>query len=71
MASPRLYISLSLFSFLLIASGGYSSTFTIINKCNHLVWPGILSNSGTAQLPDHRFCSPAGRIKFNFLPTVL
>ncbi|KAJ6305089.1 hypothetical protein OIU78_020602 [Salix suchowensis] len=56
MASPRLYISLSLFSFVLIASGGYSSTFTIINKCNHLVWPGILSNAGTAQLPDHRFC---------------
>ncbi|KAJ6774645.1 PATHOGENESIS-RELATED THAUMATIN SUPERFAMILY PROTEIN [Salix purpurea] len=60
MASPRLYISLSLFSFLLIASGGYSSTFTIINKCNHLVWPGILSNAGTAQLPTTGFVLQPG-----------
>ncbi|KAJ6413251.1 hypothetical protein OIU84_006113 [Salix udensis] len=60
MASPRLYISLSLFSFLLIASGGYSSTFTIINKCNHLVWPGILSNAGTEQLPTTGFVLQPG-----------
>ncbi|XP_052203293.1 thaumatin-like protein 1b [Diospyros lotus] len=35
----------------LLVSGVLSSaTFTIVNKCEYTVWPGILSNAGIAQL---------------------
>ncbi|KAG6773845.1 hypothetical protein POTOM_021183 [Populus tomentosa] len=60
MARPQPYISLFCFSFLLTVSGGYSSTFTIINKCNYQVWPGILSNAGTPQLPTTGFVLQPG-----------
>lgn len=40
--------------------GGYSSTFTIINKCNYQVWPGMLSNAGTPQLPTTGFVLQPG-----------
>ncbi|KAM7514056.1 hypothetical protein LguiA_003639 [Lonicera macranthoides] len=32
-----------------------SATFTIVNKCQHTVWPGILSNAGVAALPTTGF----------------
>lgn len=51
MARSQLLISLFFLIFLLSGSGAYSATFTIINKCRYLVWPGILSNAGTQQLP--------------------
>ncbi|KAL9393920.1 hypothetical protein Peur_013205 [Populus x canadensis] len=60
MARPQPYISLFFFGFLLIVSGGYSSTFTIINKCNYQVWPGMLSNAGTPQLPTTGFVLQPG-----------
>jgi len=28
-------------------TGSYATTFTIVNKCNYTVWPGILSGAGT------------------------
>ncbi|RZB70233.1 Thaumatin-like protein 1 isoform B [Glycine soja] len=44
----------SLFSFLLTLhlslSGVISTTFTLVNKCDYTVWPGILSNAGVPPL---------------------
>ncbi|CAK7334259.1 unnamed protein product [Dovyalis caffra] len=60
MAWSQLFISLFFLSSLLIFSGGYSSTFTIINKCNYQVWPGILSGAGTPQLPTTGFVLQPG-----------
>ncbi|WCJ32620.1 Pathogenesis-related thaumatin superfamily protein [Euphorbia peplus] len=38
----------------------YSTTFTISNKCTYTVWPGILSNAGTSQLPTTGFALQPG-----------
>ncbi|KAL8088524.1 thaumatin-like protein 1b [Apium graveolens] len=41
---------------LLLPGGVYSSaTFTLVNKCEHTVWPGILSNAGIAPLQNTGF----------------
>ncbi|KAA8528759.1 hypothetical protein F0562_036114 [Nyssa sinensis] len=40
-----------------------SATFTIVNKCDHPVWPGILSNAGIAQLPTTGFALQKGESK--------
>ncbi|XP_065855171.1 thaumatin-like protein 1 [Euphorbia lathyris] len=47
-------------NFLLIFPFTYSSTFTISNKCTYTVWPGILSNAGTSQLPTTGFALQPG-----------
>ncbi|CAI9777898.1 unnamed protein product [Fraxinus pennsylvanica] len=50
---------LTLSSFLL--SGVYSAaTFTIVNKCEFTVWPGILSNAGIAPLSTTGFALQKG-----------
>ncbi|XP_057970360.1 thaumatin-like protein 1b [Malania oleifera] len=48
---------------LTICSGAVSTTFTIVNKCNHPVWPGLLSGAGTPQLPTTGFLLQAGESK--------
>jgi hypothetical protein len=35
---------------MLLLAGAVSTTFTITNKCNYTVWPGISSQSGSAAL---------------------
>ncbi|KAM7521225.1 hypothetical protein LguiB_020187 [Lonicera macranthoides] len=40
-----------------------SATFTLINKCDYTVWPGILSNAGIAQLPTTGFALQKGDSK--------
>ncbi|OAY57549.1 thaumatin-like protein 1 isoform X1 [Manihot esculenta] len=60
MASAHLLIPLLFLTFLLLLSGAYSATFTITNKCSYQVWPGILSNAGTPQLPTTGFALQPG-----------
>ncbi|XP_057784186.1 thaumatin-like protein 1 [Salvia miltiorrhiza] len=33
----------------------FPATFTFVNQCGHTVWPGLLSNAGTPQLPTTGF----------------
>ncbi|KAJ6846356.1 putative thaumatin-like protein 1 [Iris pallida] len=53
---------LLLFLLLLLLYHGHvveSTTFTFINKCGDTVWPGILSNSGSAALSSTGFSLPS------------
>ncbi|KAJ4847324.1 hypothetical protein Tsubulata_037253 [Turnera subulata] len=66
MARPQLFISLI---FLIFATGAYAATFTITNKCSYPVWPGILSNAGTQQLPTTGFALQPGESNTLPIPT--
>ncbi|XP_057490659.1 pathogenesis-related thaumatin-like protein 3.5 [Actinidia eriantha] len=46
-----------------------SATFTIVNKCEYTVWPGILSNAGIAQLPTTGFALQKGESKIITAPS--
>ncbi|XP_068343499.1 thaumatin-like protein 1 [Pyrus communis] len=48
---------------------GYSATFTIANKCTTTIWPGILSNAGTDQLPTTGFALGPGESNTFSVPT--
>ncbi|KAL6274089.1 hypothetical protein ACE6H2_024781 [Prunus campanulata] len=50
-------------------SGGNSATFTITNKCSNTIWPGILSNAGTDQLPTTGFALNSGESNTFSVPT--
>ncbi|KAJ8764357.1 hypothetical protein K2173_006097 [Erythroxylum novogranatense] len=52
---PQIFMSMFFLCFLLMSPGTYSTTITIVNKCRYPVWPGILSNAGTSQLPTTGF----------------
>lgn len=53
---------LVLFFHVLVFSGVVdSATFTILNQCAYTVWPGILSNAGTPQLPTTGFALQPGQ----------
>ncbi|XP_020236055.1 thaumatin-like protein 1b [Cajanus cajan] len=55
---------------LLLASGVASTTtFTVINKCDYTVWPGILSNAGVPPLPVTGFALQTGESKTITAPT--
>ncbi|KAG2400707.1 Thaumatin-like protein [Vigna angularis] len=54
----------------LLASGAVSTTtFTVVNKCDYSVWPGILSNAGIAPLPTTGFLLQNGESKTVTAPT--
>ncbi|XP_047170778.1 pathogenesis-related thaumatin-like protein 3.5 [Vigna umbellata] len=54
----------------LLASGAVSTTtFTVVNKCDYSVWPGILSNAGIAPLPTTGFLLQTGESKTVTAPT--
>ncbi|RDX72576.1 hypothetical protein CR513_47916, partial [Mucuna pruriens] len=54
----------------LLASGVVSTTtFTMVNKCDYTVWPGILSNAGIAALPTTGFVLQTGESKTVTAPT--
>ncbi|XP_010530273.1 PREDICTED: thaumatin-like protein 1b [Tarenaya hassleriana] len=58
-ASTLPLISLAIvFHFLVV--GVDSATFTMINKCDYTVWPGILSNAGVPPLPTTGFSLQPG-----------
>ncbi|KAJ7966876.1 Thaumatin [Quillaja saponaria] len=59
----------SLLTFQLSFSGVISTTFTIENKCDYTVWPGILSNAGVAPLPITGFVLQTGESKTITAPT--
>ncbi|KAI4336770.1 hypothetical protein L6164_015255 [Bauhinia variegata] len=67
---PRLTL---LFSFMLtlhlLVSGVISTTFTMVNKCDYTVWPGILSNAGVAPLSTTGFVLQTGESKTINAPT--
>ncbi|CAA2958318.1 Hypothetical predicted protein [Olea europaea subsp. europaea] len=46
-----------------------SATFTIVNKCEFTVWPGILSNAGIAPLPTTGFALQKGETKTMAAPS--
>ncbi|XP_038720068.1 thaumatin-like protein 1 [Tripterygium wilfordii] len=54
---------------LLLSGGAYGATFTITNKCSYTVWPGILSNAGTAQLSSTGFAVQPGESTSLPVPT--
>ncbi|KAF2312402.1 hypothetical protein GH714_034567 [Hevea brasiliensis] len=69
MASTQLLVPLFLLSSLIMLSGAYSATFTFTNKCSYQVWPGILSNAGTPQLPTTGFALQPGESNTIPVPT--
>nr|XP_048331067.1 pathogenesis-related thaumatin-like protein 3.5 isoform X2 [Ziziphus jujuba var. spinosa] len=52
-----------------LTSGVVSTTFTIVNKCEYTVWPGILSNAGVPPLPTTGFALQKGESKVFTAPT--
>ncbi len=64
-AKPCLIISLLTLSILQIFIQGLNSaaTFTLQNKCDYTVWPGILSNAGIAPLSTTGFALQKGESK--------
>ncbi|GMY28247.1 thaumatin-like protein 1b [Fagus crenata] len=61
---------LSLLTLLLSAPPGViSTTFTIVNKCEYTVWPGILSNAGVAALSTTGFALQKDESKTITAPT--
>ncbi|XP_051139313.1 pathogenesis-related thaumatin-like protein 3.5 [Andrographis paniculata] len=51
-------------------AGVYSSaTFTVVNKCEFTVWPGISSNAGIAPLPTTGFSLQSGETKIINAPS--
>lgn len=62
--SPLQFLLFSSVLVLFSAShGAMSATFTIINNCDYTVWPGILSNAGTAPLGTTGFVLEKGESK--------
>lgn len=43
-----------------MTTGVFSTTFTLLNKCEHTVWPGILSNAGVSPLSTTGFVLQKG-----------
>ncbi|GKV51675.1 hypothetical protein SLEP1_g58307 [Rubroshorea leprosula] len=68
MVSLQLPMVLAVF-FLQLRSGVYSSTFTIRNKCDYPVWPGILSVAGTPELSTTGFLLQPGESSSLSVPT--
>ncbi|KAI3460408.1 hypothetical protein Pfo_017071 [Paulownia fortunei] len=56
-SSYVLYITLI---FLAMAKGSLGTTFTLVNRCDYTVWPGILSNAGSSGLDTTGFQLPPG-----------
>ncbi|KAL2249982.1 thaumatin-like protein 1 [Sesamum indicum] len=48
MSSTSSSSSCALLIFLLMAQGSLGTVFTLVNRCDYTVWPGILSNAGSS-----------------------
>jgi hypothetical protein len=46
----------------------HSASFKIVNKCRRTIWPGLLSGSGTAQLPTTGFALKSGKSRTISIP---
>ncbi|XP_059637303.1 thaumatin-like protein 1 [Cornus florida] len=61
-SSSPLFLTIIFFAF---SRGTSGATFTIINRCDHTVWPGILANAGSARLESTGFeLAPGGSRSF-------
>lgn len=69
MARAQLCFALFSLRFLLLCSGVFSATFTIINQCTYTVWPGILSSAGTPPLSSTGFTLQPGESTAISVPT--
>ncbi|XP_057973176.1 thaumatin-like protein 1b [Malania oleifera] len=70
MAQLKLLPALLTFSLCnLFISGVLSTTFTILNKCDYTVWPGLLSGAGTAPLSTTGFALKQGESRDVTLPS--
>ncbi|CAI0435194.1 unnamed protein product [Linum tenue] len=56
-SSLSLFISLVLLS---LAKGIQGATFTVVNRCQSTIWPGILANAGSQPLDSTGFELPSG-----------
>ncbi|KAK1296038.1 Thaumatin-like protein 1 [Acorus calamus] len=65
----RYLIFLTLISFSFSISGALSATFTLTNNCDYTVWPGLLSNAGTPELPTTGFSLEKGETQTVSAPT--
>ncbi|EAZ26241.1 hypothetical protein OsJ_10109 [Oryza sativa Japonica Group] len=54
--------------FILVREGG-AVTFTFVNRCTGTVWPGILSNAGSARMDPTGFELPPGAARAVPAPT--
>ncbi|KAL1309299.1 hypothetical protein HN51_052001 [Arachis hypogaea] len=52
-----------------LVSEGKATTFTLLNKCDYTVWPGILTNAGVDPLPVTGFALRTGESKTITAPT--
>lgn len=64
-----IYIYIYVIWFCYVYTGVVSTTFTIVNKCDHTVWPGILSNAGVPTLPTTGFALQKDESKIFTAPT--
>ncbi|KHN12638.1 Thaumatin-like protein [Glycine soja] len=54
----------------LLCQGALGATFTLINKCDYTVWPGILANAGSSGLDSTGFeLRPGGSQSFHAPPS--
>ncbi|XP_057435069.1 thaumatin-like protein 1b [Lotus japonicus] len=58
-----LFFSFLVTLYLSVSSGEGSRTFTVVNKCDYTVWPGILTNAGVTPLPITGFVLQTGESK--------
>ncbi|WOL13169.1 thaumatin-like protein 1b [Canna indica] len=64
--SPSCLVLVSVLLFLFFK--GDCTTFTFVNKCDEIVWPGVLSNSGIPPLEATGFALPAGTSRTLLVP---
>ncbi|XP_062177234.1 thaumatin-like protein 1b isoform X2 [Alnus glutinosa] len=66
----RLLLSATVLTLLTISffSEVHSASFKIVNKCRRTIWPGLLSGSGTAQLPTTGFALKSGKSRTISIP---
>uniref|UniRef100_M8BI92 Thaumatin-like protein n=1 Tax=Aegilops tauschii TaxID=37682 RepID=M8BI92_AEGTA len=67
MGIQRVWVVLALLCMCLREGGAV--TFTFLNRCTGTVWPGILSNAGTARIEPTGFALPPGAARALPFPT--
>ncbi|KAF7810792.1 thaumatin-like protein 1b isoform X1 [Senna tora] len=70
MGLRRLLLFLTILSFLTLSflSEVQSTSFKIVNKCRHTIWPGLLSGATSPQLPTTGFALKRGKSKTISIP---
>ncbi|CAA3030230.1 thaumatin 1 [Olea europaea subsp. europaea] len=58
--SSKFSLHIRIFIFVVMTTGSLGATFTLINRCDYVVWPGILANAGCSRLDSTGFELPQG-----------